>query len=256
MSFTGIYSSFYANLTKPTDLILDNHFQLKTMVREFFSKIKEVVVINFSVYCDNSEEPRIKKALKVEEVSEVECKDLEKIVREWLSCAKAKADQNALLLPNLINDHLPTSLSTFRLDDIFIASIGVCTGLMSAIVDEKVLNENEKMFICKLDESDMQDTIQAIALVGINTLNDEHHLKIYYLASKPYNLVAPINKHQPNRVSGAATKLLDHFKENVCPPLNLKRMELIPTKTSEDFYKNYGFVENASGMYLDIKSAS
>ncbi|HEV8052671.1 MAG TPA: hypothetical protein VGP47_09260 [Parachlamydiaceae bacterium] len=244
MQFFGTSTSYFP--AYPSQIILD----IKTKVVGIISSIKELATTNFSVYFDNSPQVRTEKALKVKELETDSHPELLKIINEWRSFAKTKADQSALLIPNVLLDNFA------QRTDIFNSSYEICDKMHQVLDDDiegRLGKTSLKVFTCSsLNRDNQQENIQAIAFTIAIQSSTDSFLYITFLASRPQNLVSPLNKHQSDCIAGAGSQLIKHLAEEVCPQSNLKEIKLSAGKTNIDFYKKIGFIGKGSQMILDI----
>lgn len=219
-------------------------------ISSYFKKIGEVIKLNIKEWT-YANPPRMKKQLKVREIVENEREGLNKIVKTWHSIGQDKADQFNLLFPNVFYQNLPHPFFS-KCPNIFKASFCICEGISSSLKNLESL-EIRKVYICYSDESATQEKIEAITTVRFIVTSDKRpYLLIGNLATHPKNLISSINCQEPDQVSGAAAKLINHLVEVVCPQSNLAKIKLINTENSRCFYEKLGFKYKNFEMKLKI----
>jgi hypothetical protein len=222
----------------------------------YIRKIVIVIKLNIDSWIYTNP-PRMKKQLKVKEITEIEREGVSKIVETWVLIANTKKIQANLLLPNVFLQNLPMGLCQ-ECFNIFVTSSIMC-GIISNRLTHKNFPENRKVFVCYNDESGTQKKIEAIVLASFNVKETEKlsFVLISNLATHPKNLVSPINRHELDQVSGAAAKLITHLVEVVCPQLKIGQIRLSSTKNAVSFYEKLGFKKVDRGqMVLKIKPQS
>jgi hypothetical protein len=218
----------------------------------YLEKIAEVMELNAYAFF-STHPPRAKKPLKVREILETERAQFSKIAKEWTSLAQCKEIQAELIFPNLLNS-IPI-LPYCRYPNLFEASSGICENISSALEDDAY---QQKVYACYVDQLSSEEKIEAIAIAhAINRRpRKPSYLILLFLASHPKNLISSVNRNEPDQVSGAAAKLINHLTLEVCPQLKMEQIRLTTTSNARSFYENLGFTYKNFKMKLKINPPS
>lgn len=195
------------------------------------AKISHIIKININYLCITNPS-RINKELKVRKIKRNERLGILGVTDHWKSIADAKSYEVGLLFPNLIYRDKT---------NLYLDSSKICNDISLSLLPHR--QENDEIYICYSDEENSPEKIEAIALV----YKQWSSLYISLLASHPKNLLSPVNISVTNQVSGAATKLINHLKEVVCPELNVTTIRLESLQNAKSFYEKLGFKKYGSG---------
>lgn len=170
-------------------------------------------------------------SLNVRELTPNEKNKLIKITDTWNTFAQSKASQSS-----------PTQ-------KVFEDSSSLCKYIISALNDK---TNKYKFYVCTQAQKDTD--VEAIAVISEKVSSvAKPHLYVEFLMTHPKNIRSPLNENEPNRVTGAATKIISYLAE-VAKQRRIDEIHLFSLNSARGFYEKIGFIDKGgSNMVLTIK---
>jgi len=175
------------------------------------------------------------KKLKVIELSSEKKQDVVKMMNVWTDFANAKASQSSLVVNT----------------EIFKDSFNICTWIKNSVNNS---NKICRVFVCFQEEQNIQAIAIVTNAVASSPVKDIPYLYVDYLATHPRNIRSALNEKEPNRVTGAGSKLISHLVNKVCKKENLEEVRLQSLDSAREFYKKMGFANLTGQSILFLKA--
>lgn len=181
---------------------------------------------------------KVHKGLRLTELNQEQKQIAKKVALAWEKIAEEKLQQ----LPPILNG-------------IFLDSIDICQWVRAKLTDKKEL----RFIACTRKSFDPKkpENIEAIAVFSRQKLFkcvDGTYIPYLYLealATNPKNHRSSVNEHEPNRVTGAGTQMINHLKM-IAQGENLKQIRLSSLPAARGFYTKLGFNQDSTheGIYF------